>query len=81
LFVFGLLSFDHRPFCEVAMVALPISRTMRIYAMLAPLPEVPETREKLTSHLLRKYAGGEHDRNRLTVLSYLRSLSRGGPHS
>ena len=63
------------------MVALPISRTMRIYAMLAPLPEVPETREKLTSHLLRKYAGGEHDRNRLTVLSYLRSLSRGGPHS
>ena len=63
------------------MVALPISQTMRIYAMLAPLPEVPETREKLTSHLLRKYAGGEHDRNRLTVLSYLRSLSRGGPHS
>jgi hypothetical protein len=33
-----LVKLHDRHFCEVAMVALPISRTMRIYAMLAPLP-------------------------------------------
>jgi hypothetical protein len=63
---------------KAAMVTLPVNRTMRIYAVLARQSEPSGTRERLARHLLRKYAEGERDRNRLTVegLSYLRAMDR-----
>lgn len=60
------------------MVTLPVNRAMRIYATLAPRADLSGSRDRLARHLLKKYAQGEKDRNRLTVegLSYLRALDR-----
>jgi hypothetical protein len=60
------------------MNTLPVDRALRIYTTLANRAETKGARERLSTHLMKRYIEGEKDHHRLTVegLSYLRALDR-----
>jgi hypothetical protein len=58
------------------MNTLPVDRALSIYGVLADRSEPKGIRERLSTHLMKKYIEGERDQHRLTMegLSYLRTL-------
>lgn len=60
------------------MNILPVDRALNIFGALADRPEAKGVRERLSKHLMKRYADGERDQHRLTVegLSYLQVLYR-----
>ena len=60
------------------MNTLPVDRALAIYGAIANRSELKGTRERLSKHLWKVYAEGEHDPHRLTVhgLTYLQNLDR-----
>jgi hypothetical protein len=60
------------------MNMLPVDRALAIYGTIANRSELKGTRERLSQHLSKVFAEGEHDPHRLTVhgLSYLQNLDR-----
>ena len=56
----------------------PVDRALAIYGTIANRSELKGTRERLSQHLSKVFAEGEHDPHRLTVhgLSYLQNLDR-----
>jgi hypothetical protein len=60
------------------MIVLPVDRALSIYGALADRSETKGVRERLSEHLLKRYAEGEKDEHRLTVeaLSFLHHLDR-----
>ena len=60
------------------MNILPVDRALRIYGAVADRSETKGARDRLTTHLMKRYIEGEKDEHRLTVegLSYLRNLNQ-----
>jgi hypothetical protein len=60
------------------MIVLPVDRTLSIYGALADRSETKGVRQRLSEHLMKRYAEGEKDEHRLTVegLSFLHDLDR-----
>jgi hypothetical protein len=60
------------------MIVLPVDRALSIYGALADRSETNGVRQRLSEHLMKRYAEGEKDEHRLTVegLSFLHDLNR-----
>jgi len=60
------------------MIVLPVDRALSIYGALADRSETKGVRQRLSEHLMKRYAEGEKDEHRLTVegLSFLHDLDR-----
>ena len=60
------------------MNILPVDRALSIYGALADRSETKGVRQRLSEHLMKRYAEGEKDEHRLTVegLSFLHDLDR-----
>ncbi len=60
------------------MNILPVDRALIIYGALADRSETKGARQRLSTHLMKKYIEGEKDEHCLAVegLSFLRNLDR-----